>query len=51
MWRRDGSYPWSLSPIRYFGGCAGLQLEFPAQQIHEVGALWVPFEESIAVGW
>src|SRR4029077_8857189 len=30
--------------------CAGAQLDFPAQQIHEVGALWVPFEESIAVG-
>ena len=32
-------------------GCAGSQLDFPAQQLQEVAEVWVPFEESIVVGW
>ena len=31
--------------------CAGPQLDFPAQQDQGVAQVWVPFEESIAVGW
>jgi hypothetical protein len=31
--------------------CAGSQLDFPAQHIQGVAEVWVPFEESIAVGW
>jgi len=30
---------------------AGAQLDFPAQQDQEVGAVWVPFEEAIVIGW
>jgi hypothetical protein len=30
---------------------AGTQLDFPAQQIQGVAEVWVPFEESIAIGW
>lgn len=32
-------------------GCAGSQLDFPNQQIQGVADAWVPFEESIAIGW
>ena len=32
-------------------GCAGPQLDFPVQQFPGVAEVWVPFEESIAVGW
>jgi len=31
--------------------CAGSQLDFPAQQIQGVAEVWVPFKESIAIGW
>ena len=31
--------------------CAGLQLDFPAQQYPGVAEVWVPFDEVIAVGW
>jgi hypothetical protein len=31
--------------------CAGLQLDFPAQQFHGVTEVWVPFEEAIVIGW
>jgi hypothetical protein len=29
----------------------GPQLDFPVQQIQGVADVWVPFSESIAVGW
>jgi len=32
-------------------GCAGVQLDFPAQQIQGLAEVWVPFEEAIAIGW
>jgi DNA invertase Pin-like site-specific DNA recombinase len=32
-------------------GCAGLQLDFPVEQLQGVGDVWMPFEESIAIGW
>src|SRR5713101_2497201 len=32
-------------------GCAGPQLDFPTQQFQGVAEVWVPFEESIAIGW
>ena len=32
-------------------GCAGLQLDFPKQQIQGVADAWVPFGEAIAIGW
>jgi hypothetical protein len=32
-------------------GCAGLQPDFPVQQIQGVADVWVPFEGSIAIGW
>jgi hypothetical protein len=32
-------------------GCAGLQLDFPAQQFQGVAELWVPFEEAIVIRW
>ena len=35
----------------YSSSCAGLQLDFPAQQNQEVTEVWVPFEEEIAIGW
>ncbi len=31
-------------------GCAGLQLDFPAQQFQGVEEAWVPLEGVIAVG-
>jgi hypothetical protein len=34
-----------------FFGCAGLQLDFPAQQFFDVSGVWLPFEETIVVGW
>jgi hypothetical protein len=30
---------------------AGLQLDFPAQQIQGFAEVWVPFEEAIAIRW
>lgn len=33
------------------GSCAGSQLDFPDQRIQGVAEVWVPFEESIAIGW
>ncbi|HEY2404563.1 MAG TPA: hypothetical protein VGI10_01100 [Polyangiaceae bacterium] len=38
----EGRYPAS--------GCAGLQLDFPAQQFQGVAEVWVPFEEAIVIG-
>jgi hypothetical protein len=32
-------------------GCAGAQLDFPAQQFQGVAEVWVPFEEAIVIGW
>jgi hypothetical protein len=32
-------------------GCAGPQLDFPAQQFQGVAEVWVPFEEAIVIGW
>lgn len=32
-------------------GCAGPQLDFPAQQFQVVTEVWVPFEEAIVIGW
>lgn len=37
--------------FRAFSGCAGAQLDFPAQQFQGVAEVWVPFEEAIAMGW
>jgi hypothetical protein len=37
--------------FRGFFSCAGLQLDFPAQQYQGVAEVWVPFDEVIAVGW
>jgi hypothetical protein len=34
-----------------FFGCAGLQLDFPAQQFQGVAEVWVPFEAAIVIGW
>ena len=31
--------------------CAGLQLDFPAQQFQGATEVWVPFEEAIVIGW
>ena len=31
--------------------CAGPQLDFPDPRIAEVSECWVPFDETIAVGW
>jgi hypothetical protein len=31
--------------------CAGPQLDFPVQQVQGVADAWVPFDESIAIGW
>jgi hypothetical protein len=41
------------SPEVSFGafGCAGAQLDFPAQQFQGVAEVWVPFEEAIVIGW
>lgn len=44
--RRNAKAPLS----RGFPGCAGSQLEFPAQRIRGVAECWVPFEEAIAIG-
>ncbi len=33
------------------GSCAGVQPDFPAQQIQRVAEVWVPFDEVISVGW
>lgn len=30
---------------------AGLQLDFPAQQIPGLAEVWVPFDEAIVIGW
>ena len=30
---------------------AGPELDFPVRQIQGVADVWIPFEESIAVGW
>lgn len=43
--------PALLADVERAGGCKGLQLDFPAQQIHGVAEVWVPFEASIAIGW
>ncbi len=32
-------------------GCAGPQLDFPAQQFRELAEVWVPFEKAIVIGW
>ena len=32
-------------------GCAGAQLDVPAQQFQGVTEVWVPFEEAIVIGW
>jgi hypothetical protein len=34
-----------------FLSCAGAQLDFPAQQNQGVADVWVPFDQTIAVGW
>jgi hypothetical protein len=41
------------SPEVSFGafGCAGPQLDFPAQQFQGVTEAWVPFEQAIVIGW
>jgi hypothetical protein len=31
--------------------CAGPQLDFPVQQVQGFADAWVPFDESIAIGW
>ena len=36
---------------RAFPGCAGPQLDFPAQQFQGLAEVWVPFEEAIVIGW
>ena len=41
--------PWANSAQRL--SCAGSQPDFPAQQDRGVTDVWVPFEETVAVGW
>jgi hypothetical protein len=52
---RGGSGPSGASgdPDEVVGidGCAGPQHDFPDHQNQGVAEVWVPFEESIAIGW
>jgi hypothetical protein len=51
---RAGVAERSIDETRRWGPeahCAGLQLDFPAQQLQGVAEVWVPFDEVIAVGW
>lgn len=47
---QTGEPDWGFYRV-YIAGCAGAQLDFPAQQIQGVAEVWVPFDEVIAVGW
>jgi hypothetical protein len=41
----------ALNPTDSKVQMAALQLDLPAQQFQEVTDVWVPFDESIAIGW
>ncbi len=54
--RRPSEPQRTSPPVTSPGACsrpsrAGAQLDFPTQQIQSVAEVWVPFEESIAIGW
>jgi hypothetical protein len=43
--------PTALEDRRFISGCAGALLDFPAREIPEESACWIPFDESVAIGW
>jgi hypothetical protein len=47
IWKRDRAG----APVEVKSSCAGPQLDFPDPENADDFACWVPFDETIAVGW